>query len=436
MPAIDSQIGLALAVKLKMMFERNDKFLAFPLGGTGFTFDSLAFMKDVHETEISARDQLNYSALFARQMNLIPQDSARFLPDASRFLWTELRAILRSSTFARSALVGDELVKYQAARKYLLTLVPRADGKFDRANSEVVNKYYFYKEKYDTAISAFKNEEISVASLPEGHVSRLHWDVIRKEELKDAVAIAEDEWHQLGFKNEVERNQQTKRDLEQKMYLDTLKADYLDDLESSLFSDLLNDEAYTTTFAPADVFNQNLPWTNVTMSRSEISALAHQAGHELTQMFHSNPIFNNVEFVTLEYNDVTIVRPWLNENLFSSRYWKLAPGSEVSNGKTPRLGRIPAYISSVLVIRNVEITRKKTLLDTAQGSNFLVPPEALTSKVARVSNETNPARKMMESQVHVDDLFTEKIEFDGVIVVAYVCKRLPKCPNPDSTLQW
>jgi hypothetical protein len=42
---MDSQISLALAAKLRMLFEKNDKYLAFPLGA-GFTHRYLDFMKD------------------------------------------------------------------------------------------------------------------------------------------------------------------------------------------------------------------------------------------------------------------------------------------------------------------------------------------------------------------------------------------------------
>lgn len=34
------------------------------------------------------------------------------------------------------------------------------------------------------------------------------------------------------------------------------------------------------------------------------------------------------------------------------------------------------------------------------------------------------------------DLVQETYHFDGVAVLAYVCKRIPKSPNPDKTLQW
>jgi hypothetical protein len=33
-------------------------------------------------------------------------------------------------------------------------------------------------------------------------------------------------------------------------------------------------------------------------------------------------------------------------------------------------------------------------------------------------------------------LVTETFPFDGVFVLAYLCKRIPKAPNPDPTLKW
>jgi hypothetical protein len=36
----------------------------------------------------------------------------------------------------------------------------------------------------------------------------------------------------------------------------------------------------------------------------------------------------------------------------------------------------------------------------------------------------------------VKDTITQTYSFDGVAILAYVCRRLPKSPNPDPTLQW
>jgi len=36
----------------------------------------------------------------------------------------------------------------------------------------------------------------------------------------------------------------------------------------------------------------------------------------------------------------------------------------------------------------------------------------------------------------VDSLERLAVGFDGVAVMAYICKRIPKCPDPDPALKW
>jgi len=35
-----------------------------------------------------------------------------------------------------------------------------------------------------------------------------------------------------------------------------------------------------------------------------------------------------------------------------------------------------------------------------------------------------------------EELATETYNLDGAVVLAFVCKRIPKSPNPDNTLEW
>src|SRR2546429_407230 len=100
---MESKISLALAAKLRMLFEREDKFLTFPLG-TGFGYRYLNFMKDPSVSGLTLQEQLNDRGDFARQTNMIPEDHAPFLPDPSRFLWDEVQAVLTASTVAESLL--------------------------------------------------------------------------------------------------------------------------------------------------------------------------------------------------------------------------------------------------------------------------------------------------------------------------------------------
>ena len=57
---MESRISLALAHKLRLLFERPDRFLAFPMG-TALSYAYLGFMKDPATSGLSAQDQLNYT---------------------------------------------------------------------------------------------------------------------------------------------------------------------------------------------------------------------------------------------------------------------------------------------------------------------------------------------------------------------------------------
>src|SRR5262249_11843234 len=125
--SIESKLSLALAVKLKSMFEptaRTDKFLTFPLG-IGFTYAYLSFMRPPGESGLSAGERDSIKCDFARTMNSIVSDSARYSPDASAFLWNQFEDILNSSIFPQTTLTDQEERQLAEAEHFLLTT--RAD---------------------------------------------------------------------------------------------------------------------------------------------------------------------------------------------------------------------------------------------------------------------------------------------------------------------
>jgi hypothetical protein len=215
-----------------------------------------------------------------------------------------------------------------------------------------------------------------------------------------------------------------------------------------------------------------------------------------------------------------VLRPWHKAEFFASRYWRFNDDALVCDGNTPRRGTIPAYVNSMLVVRNVVVTRKKTvqqnpiilpILIKLPMQTYRIKPGALyTGTVVRPSAATitptkavradmatpklNPAmapragvamagkpstkssfamastsakqaqalrplqaahyadvkyaglaikspriqipEKKPDAPKTTEELVTESFSFDGVIVLAYVCKRLPKSPNPDPALKW
>ena len=179
--AIAAAASLALAVKLKKMFEKPDKFLTFPTG-LGYSYEYLDFMGDPYKSTLSAQEQLNFKADFARQMNLIPEDKPAFVPDASTFLWDEIETILNDSIFAKSALTPQEELQLAEAMDFLTDDRTSDDGSVIPVNSPQVTEYYKYKTLCEEAERTYLDEKLSIEfdTGPDAQQLKEKWNAYRE----------------------------------------------------------------------------------------------------------------------------------------------------------------------------------------------------------------------------------------------------------------
>lgn len=533
---MDSRISLALANKLRWLFEREDRFLTYPLG-IGFDYRYLSFMEDLTVSGLSPQERLNNKADFARLMNCIPRDNPTYSPDADRMLWTVMKDVLVGADYAASGLTAAEEEQLRAAIDFLTEKVTEG-GSTVLVYSPVVRRYYEHKTLYDAASMTYLDEKITVESTtgPEGDHLRAQWAAYREKQLRDAIDKAMQDWITLGAKTDVERQQAIQRQLEPKKYLNLSGQSYLNDLELSEIPDVTGNPIgfCTTFFSPADAFEKTTPWTRITLMWAEIDTLIKSAPAPLKAMFGAGPgTDDGIVSITLEYNDVPILRPWFHPEFFDSRSWKMADKSVVSNGATPRAGLIPAYVTSVLAVRSIAVTRKKAAVQrpivlpivgakplrelkfglppaldvqklkadraaldarlrihcAARDARLLTSarmeavrpaveravarpratPRAIAAKpaaaiepraamldslaalqpaqrkafiAAKYRGTTIPSPKLVipprrpEPPPRTEEVVTEPYEFPGVAVLAFVCKRVPKAPNPDVALPW
>ncbi len=395
--AIAATASLALAVKLKKIFEKESKFLTFPTG-MGFSYSYLEFMNDPGKTSLSAQEQLNFKADFSRQMNIIPADSPVFVPDASRFLWDEVEQTLVDSVFASSALSAEEERTLAEAIDYLSDDLVDADGQVVPVNSPKVTKYYEYKTLYEVAEQTYLDEKLSVqfAEGADAPLLQAKWESYREKQLRDLMDSAMEDWKTLGFKLQVEHNQSLRNSLELRKYLDLYKQECLNELAISELSDLNGAGIgfLGTFFSPADAFDTTLPWPSITLTKSETEGLVREAPQDLKDTYGVDQGNIDIESISLEYNNVVVIRPWFRPEFFSSGYWKLPDARVVSNGEVPCGGSLPAFVTSMIVARNIKITRKG---DTPKVNMVLpvfakLPIQKLTVFAKPVSRPVLPAR--------------------------------------------
>jgi hypothetical protein len=123
---------------------------------------------------------------------------------------------------------------------------------------------------------------------------------------------AEQDWEISGHKAEVERYMATKEHLEFKKSPVTFVQQYQSDIRNAEISDLTGPGVIfcTTYYSPSDVFDPNSSWASIELKKEEINRLVQNAPDELKSIFSESEDNDPFDSVSLEYNNVDIIRPW------------------------------------------------------------------------------------------------------------------------------
>jgi hypothetical protein len=513
---MDSIVEVALAAKLLKLFPNTEsKFLAIPVIGAAFTLDDLDFLGG--EGDLSAeqlREQMARKNQFARLLNDIIADSIEYSSE-DRLLWDEYRDILETAVLAKSALSDAEKRAFEEARNYLFDEKIEA-GEKTQVYSAALVRYYEYKEAYESLERVYLDERMS-AEHADTAAEKAAWTDQREPELLSLKDKAMQDWITLGNKDVVEKHQKTIVLLGEKEPAKRISG-YLSDFEACREKDLLTNDpvgTYSTFYSPNDALDPRAEWSRVNITKAEMKSLLDGAPPSIKRKVGGNS--GGIESLSVEYAKLVVMRPWFNQSVFDSRYWKLPPGDPaVSDGQLPRKGRIPAFITNMIVARKITIERLPTvkagrggtvsdakaamkrfsLLRSAmkhvkQDWRVTVAGQVKATKttVARkrrpvsVAHRAPVARratvrdhrkarratpiaakigraivraKMIGTTVRRPHLavparkpvvvpkpprpktqrIVEEVKLDGVAVLAYVCRRLPKSPNPNDGFDW
>jgi hypothetical protein len=154
--------------------------------------------------------------------------------------------------------------------------------------------------------------------------------------------------------------------------------------------------------------------------------------------------------ISFDVCQVNIVRPWFKPTFLNSQYWRFDQGNVItkdqvlSDGKSK--GLLPAYPTSIVFIRNVEIdfgseTNTKNFLHTFKekqdgggmqaSTNFLFVNASAGFNVASTDQNTEDK---VDIETHIKG---NKLTIPGTQIIGYCCHRLGICPNPHSEItEW
>lgn len=473
---MDSTAQLALMVKAKKVFENERTFLSFPITPLPFTKQQLSFMSD---------QNLHNLQTFSLLVNMLPSGEA-WLPSEEQSLWDAYGYVLRGTDtdIAESLRTPEEEEDYQQALHYLYHI--NDDG--SRAESDDLLVYKQYRDKWFILRQSY-NDARSTGETSTDPAIKVYWETVEEPRLRAEIMFIETLWETQGHKVDIEEAQARVAELGAKsprITWNEWRGMFNPDIDA--LTDLNGISFYPSCFTPANALEEGA-WQTFSLCGDEVRALVEQASPDLRSRLSVNSGASEIASLSFEFSSVAIVRPWFVPNVFSARFWRLNDSSTLlSDGGDPPSGFCTAYVTAVVFSRNVKIKAASA----PPGNSGIVPPKVIHFPIIDFIKGPLPAREPLRipfkrpmvnprfaqpkpirelrivpvdtrKKIAVSRAFaglnraafnrlkvsvgkgtvvgkpasTETPQEDNTIhILAFICKELPRCPNPDPALQW
>ncbi|WP_350280040.1 LysM peptidoglycan-binding domain-containing protein [Kribbella sp. HUAS MG21] len=461
MTGIDATVVLGMAAKVEQVFAEDGAYHGFPMAPIGITADSLRAL---------ATDPLGADAAAAAQFSLLVNeipDGPLWQPDGDR-LWKVYADVLGAKVddVPRTA---EQEAAYRSASALLYV---DNGGRLEPSPTMVA--YQQYRDAFLAAGQEYNNRR-GEAELSADPAVKAKW-AADEPVLAAAVTDASTAWSVQGKRAEVEKAQRTIADLgSSSPILMWEKYRQLYDPTGS------GDPTLTTpdglSYLPTSILPSNVTdvdWARITVTAAELAQLVAQAPAELRSRLAGGGD-SGTEVLTFEYSFVSVSRPWFAPEVFASHAWRFADGSRVlSDGGNPPKGECTAYVSGLVLARNVTVRRRTVggtppdaslgflpVQDDSAGqlaesvvtlrAEATVQPRALTIDRVRALEVSRPGLRLVPVPAVRRSLPTREgppiiwkpgpepvpnppvvttTDPGDVFVLAFQCRRLPKAPDP------
>lgn len=379
--------------------------------------------------------------------------------------------ILRMSQIMETELPEKTRAKIEKFRG-LLTTTRTKVNLIDDTETEVVepsalvNVYNQKLAEYENAALQYNARRID--ALTADNVKAIHYWSMNANILRNRVRAAMADWVANGYKNDYEGiaafiDQVMQRDMA------LLKQQYRDDLEKARITGLASgSDFYYTSCVPGNFITAS-GWTEFgfdardfnrsTSSRYEMKQSKTSGGGGWLGIFGgkgsassaSGGSESHVKFNTHHFSmkfsivQVPIVRPWFKTSFLTSKLWRFdqnnpeASKQVVSDGGNPATGLIPAYPTSLIAIKNLQMSVKNSegFSDAAQswerssasgGGAVRFGPFHLGGSHGR-----SKASGERSSEIGYNSR-KEEMNVPGYQIIGFKCHVLPKSPDPLSSI--
>lgn len=378
--------------------------------------------------------------------------------------------ILRMSQVMQSELPEATKKKIEKFRS-LLSVTRTKINLIDDSETQVTEPsplVQIYNEKlkaYEDAALQYNSHRID--ALAASNAKAIHYWAINANILRNRVKGALNDWVSNGYKNDYE---QIAAFIDQVMQRDMslLKEQYRDDLAKAKLTGLASgSDFYYTSLVPGN-FMRSSGWTEYSFSASDYNqhrdssyrynrsstsggggflwfgggGSASSSNSQQTSNIRFDSDYFGLKFKIAQ---VPIVRPWMKTAFLMSKTWRFdqtnpeAKGDIVSDGGNPAKGLIPAYPTSIIFIKDLELQMTKSSgfdqfhaqyqSSSASGGGYVsFGPFHLGGSHSRKSSSGERT-----SNYHYDSN-TQTMKVPGAQIIGFKCHVLPKSPDPLSTI--
>jgi hypothetical protein len=489
--AFDADVVLGVAAKATQVFAQDaDAFFSYPLAPIGFRQNELREMAAGKTAE-----GLKALAEFSYLVNAIPSGPV-WSPLPEGFLWDVYGDVIGHAELAEATRTKAEKKAYDKAYGYLHQVA--ADG--TPTDSEAVLQFRKYRDAWLVLAEQYKNAAAEAEGSSDAAVVKQWKEAVEpvlrekqvevegqwktdghRAEVEEARRVVEG----YGQNSPAEAWAGYRR-----LFDPSAPAVYY-------ATDIGGGKYVPSSFRPSSAIDG--AWGKISLSREELQALATTAPAALRDRLGQS-VDSGVESLSFEYTSVAISRGWFSPDVFASHAWRFPAGTKpLSDGdsESPK-GRCPGYVTGLVLLRNLRIVHDPAKLfkvfetltgspggGTVEGSAAAQAPslgalfagspseveplrmESLTTLAAdgppaaadastatveplrpellamlasddfeRVGVELPATAGQVEAPPPAEDAQVEVAPPEELYVLGFVCKRLPKSPDPAPGLRW
>ena len=377
--------------------------------------------------------------------------------------------VLRFSETAAAELTEEQEAKLKRFRG-LMTETRTEEDLFTgevrevEVDSPLMRAYMTYQQEYIEAEMLYNSKRLDALNASDSRAVQ-DW-ALNADLYRQRVRAALGRWVSAGYKNQVEGihayiNQVSQRNLQ------LLKEDLQDQLRRSKLSDPNTGDFYPTWVIPPR-FAFSSGWTRYKFDQTETNSYSKRSfNHTKGNVTLPIPISSwlvgrggggrsvreyESEFDTrgfkleFEFAQALISRPWMSMDFLLSNAWRFGPNmpnltnmtQTLSDGEAPPdgpNGSMTAIPTAAIFVRDVTVRFNEMERDfsrfekdvQAQGGLSLGPIRLIGGS----HTDTEVERK------HRYNRTTEELEVEGMQLIGFKCRTLPKLPNPsDSVETW